>query len=313
MSWRTSSNLERVEICPASVVLPGYPHSGVDSAYGTKNHDKAERGDLPPRLLAMTLECVPETVRREVSIVLDVKRRVVARVSDGARKYGELAEWEIGTTPDFFGELSPKRWRVRDWKSRQLVTTPSQNPQIISQALAIFATREAAIVDAGLGYLAHDTEDAHTFTVFDVPSMWDRLERILTRGNGAKPDQIHESGQCNYCRALTVCPAKRAAIVQLGIELPTDLDHVPIEKVGEFHNALIAVEKIVERGRELVSARAKREPVPVGGGKVLQLVESSRRSLDAERTKAFIVEQGREVKDFEKVSTFTQLRTVKAK
>lgn len=312
MNWRTSSNLERVEICPGSVVIPGYSHSGVESAQGTRNHDKAERGDLPPRLKTLTLEC--SNAEREVSFVLDVKKRAVVRSSPRARDYGELADWELGTTPDFFGELAQLRaWRVRDWKSRKIVTTPKQNPQIISQALAIFAAKGAAIVDAGLGYLANDQDDPYTFTVFDVPDMWRRLELILTLGHRAKPEQIHESEQCTYCHCLTTCPAKRAALVQLGVEMPTDLDHMPAEKIGQMHNMIVSLEKIIDRAKELVKARARREPIPVGGGKVLQLVESSRRSLDQDRMRAFIEESGADVKEFEKVTTYMQLREVRVK
>jgi len=317
VSWQTSSNLERVDTCPASVVLPGVPHQGIEADHGTRNHDKAEHGMLPTKLAALVDECTDQA--REIAYVLDVKLRKVVRVRESARDYGELAKWEIGTTPDFIGRLNATTYRVRDWKSSKLVTTPRQNPQLISQALAVFSYFGAAVVDAGFGYLSHDMDDACTWTAFEVPELWDRLERILVRGHNAKPDQLKTSSQCDYCRCLTTCPAKSAEVKSLattfGVDIEASIDAMPAEQVGELYVKLKTFEKLVGRADEAVKARARREPLPLGGGKILRLIEcEGRKSLDRERVAEFIASHGEDIDSFQKVGNpYSFLKEVRSK
>lgn len=308
----TSSMLERADACPASLVLPSYPHSGPEAARGTRNHAKAENHEtLPPTLYALVNEL--HNWRVEVPYVLDVKSRTARQCEGGARSYGELGEWDIGTTPDVIGVVRDRHWRVRDWKSRKLVTVPRDNLQVISQALAIFTVHGAHSVDAGIGYLSSGEDDPHTFTAFDVPDMWERMRKLVERARAARPDQIREGDHCTYCPALTTCPAKRALATAFGVDIEATIDGLPIEAVGALRAKVESFKKLIDRADGAIKARAAREPIPLGGGKVLRLVESHRTSLNQELVKAYLVERGEDVTQFEKRSEFTMLKEVRAK
>jgi hypothetical protein len=88
---------------------------------------------------------------------------------------------------------------------------------------------------------------------------------------------------------------------------------MPAVLVGEVRNRAKSLRKFLDRIDELVEMRAQREPIPVGPGKVLRLVESHRKSLDQDKARSFIVQHGEDIRDFEKVNTFTQLREVNQK
>jgi len=312
MSRLTSSMLERASECPASLVLPQYPHTGIEAAHGTKNHAKAEK-ELPFGLSHLVADLTER--ENEAAYVLDVKNETARKCEPGARNYGELDEWEIGTTPDLVGRIAGSHWRVRDWKSRKLVTVPRDNLQVISQVLAVFSVHRAAVVDAGIGYLSSGEDDPHTFSAFDVGDLWAKLRRVVQRAVGATPDQIREGDWCTYCPALSACPAKKALATAFGVDIEGTIDGLPIEAVGVLRAKVESFKRLIDRADEAIKARAKRGPIPLGGGKVLRLVEcAGRKSLDQDKVKAFLIANGEDVENYMKRGNdFPQLKEVRAK
>lgn len=299
----SASMLERVEQCPASVALPQSPHTGDDAMRGTSAHAAAET--TTPEQHAALLDGLTE-VEHESSYVLDVAHRS-ARRTGHRRDYGELPAGSVGVTLDVEGSVDTGRWRVIDWKSRKRVTSAARNLQLACQALAVFAVHSATEVEVVLAYLDNGEHDRHTWTLFDAPALWDRLDVVVAHAATARPDDVHSGGWCDYCPALVHCPRQRALVATFGI--PDSLDHLTPEVVGEFYTKIGPLEKLLDQAKKLVSAYAAHTPVPLPGGRELGLVECHRASIDGKAALARLSEHGIQTADLTRETTYTQLRT----
>lgn len=305
----TSSSLERVDACPASVVLGGYPDQGIEAEHGKRNHVDAENGEVHPEL--KTLMDTMAAVEQETAFVVDTKHRRVVRTGK-ARRYGYMQKHDIGTTPDWIGVIAdkPSHVRIIDFKSRRRVTHPRENLQIITQAVAVFETYGCNYVEAGLGYLDNGFYDSYEFSRFELPGMWARLEEVVRKANSAKPTQLQTGSHCEYCPSLLVCPAQRQAmqaLVKDGDAIETALETMPAEKVASVYTQLIAAEKILERVRKAATRRIKREPIDMPNGKVLRMVESSTKKTDWEGLAFELEQHGKTLNDFQSRTFFTKL------
>lgn len=302
MTPLSASGLERVEHCPASVVLPQMPHTGDDALQGTHNHVEAET--TTPEKLRHLVEGLTD-IERETSYVLDTASRTVTKTGTN-RNYGERGPDTIGVTLDVAGRFDRDTWRVIDWKSRKRVTHARENVQLITQALAIFVEHKATFVEVCIGYLDNGEVDTHTWSIYDIPAMWVKLRRIVERAKAATVEQVHSGPWCDYCPALVSCPRQRALAVSFG--MPEDLDAMPPEKVGELYAIIGPLEKRIDQAKKLINNYARRRPVPLPDGKELALVECTRQNIDGKAAIARLEEHGIFTGDLRGTTTFTQLR-----
>lgn len=309
--YLTSSSLERVNACPGSLVIGGYPDQGIEAENGTRNHVKAEMGDLHPKLKAL-MDVGEPFIKREAAFVLDTKARRV-RSCEGFRAYGHLSPHEIGTSPDWIGRTSDWGVRIIDFKSRKRVTHPRENLQIITQAVAVFETYGCNFVEAGLGYLDDGYYDSYEFSRFELPGMWAKLEEIVRKANAAKATQLQTGEHCQYCRALMVCPAQKQALTVLmtdGEAMEAAVATMPDAQVAKIHTTLLAAEKLLSRVDKAIRARARAAPVDLGNGKELRLVECTRNGFDADLAKEDLKKAGQDLAKYIKTSSYDQIRTV---
>lgn len=298
----SASGLERVEHCPASVVLPQMPHTGEDALAGTHNHVEAET-TTPEKLRHLVAGLTD--VERETSYVLDTHKRT-SNLTGHNREYGERGPDTVGVTLDVAGRLPNNIWRVIDWKTRKRVTHARDNIQLVCQALAIFYAHNAFEVEVAIGYLDNGEVDRHTWSLYDIPAMWDRVRRIVQRAKDAQPDQVHSGPWCDYCPALVSCPRQRALATSFG--MPEDLESMSPEKVGELYAILGPLEKRIDQAKKLVNNYARSRPVPLPDGKELALVECTRSNVDGKGAIARLEEHGLFTGDLRGTTTFTQLR-----
>lgn len=300
--------------CAASCALSRAGHTGEDAIAGTKNHDAIEAGDSTKPVVGRVL-LGAEQERKEVAYALDVATRTVRElgVSIG-RNYGPLSDTEVALTVDL-EQCRLGRWRVVDWKSRERVAGPRDNWQIRAQVLAVMGRHGVDEMDGALAYLDDGEVDEASFDAIDAAAYWADLARMVDRIRAAqaavKAGEIVEvsSGPwCRYCPSLPYCPAHtRLALSLLGELEKVDaaVSGLTVEQCGRAWELLRRYEQIADRVKASIRERARTEFVPLGNGKRLALVESSRKSLDTKKAAEMLGDNAPY-----KVTTFTQVREV---
>lgn len=315
----SSSSLERVSACPASTRLPQHRFTGDDAKYGTKNHDEVEAGkrDLP----ALADITISET---EPSYVIDVKKRTVTQTGHH-RQYGELGEWQIGTTPDLVGLRRDNTMVVRDYKSRKRVESASTNLQVRTQVLAVATVAKASHVNAGLIYLNDNEEDLADFGVVDFAAIWADLTAICRRIDEINAMPIEQlkfnaGSHCTYCDGLLVCPTQRAMVrvfsTQVEVLSQEDLTakfmSMTDEQIELADDHIHIIDRMLEMAKSARFARLEVGPVKLKGGKYLKLVTSSNKRTDWPKLDDALKEQGKSLQDFQsKTSYLKPMRTNK--
>lgn len=314
MSLPTGSAIERAMRCAASCALSRAPHTGEDAIAGTANHDAIEAGDRSRPVVRRVLDGA-EDVRKEVAYALDVATRSVREIGVSVgRNYGDLAPTEIALTVDVEQRVLG-RWRVVDWKSRERATGARDNWQIRGAVLAIMGRHRVDEADGALAYLDDGEIDEAPFDAIDAAGYWSELARMVDRVRAAqdavragKVVDVSSGPWCRYCPSLPHCPAHtRLALSLLGELEAVDatVAGLTVEQCGRAWELLRRYEQIADRVKTSIRERARTEFIPLGSGKRLALVESSRRSLDTKKAAEMLGDAAPY-----KVSTFTQVREV---
>lgn len=289
MRLPTGSSVERGMQCAASCVLPRAGHTGEAAVYGSEQHKEIEDGDMSRPVVRKLLEGATD-VRHEVSYALDIVRRTVRELGVGlGRAYGPLDKNEIALTIDVEFWKDGALW-VGDWKSRSRVALVGSNWQIRCAAMAVMARHSEDSVIGFLAYLDDNEHDTTTFDAFDVTAWWDELRAMKARIDNAAA--AHSRGEtlnvsagswCTYCPALPYCPAHtRLALSLLGELESVDkaMGELTVEQCGRAWELAKRVDVLLDRVKESIRERARREPVPLSNGRRLALVDCKRRSLD---------------------------------
>lgn len=290
----TGSGLERGIACPPSVALVQAGRTTEASEGGTSNHEKIEvaldKGGEVPEVVT---EMLKGATKREVEIAfaLDVATRTVRLLGRSLqRNYGPLSPTEIALTIDIV-IWRPDELLVVDWKSRKRVTPASKNWQVKAQALAVLVYYGADELVAGIGYLDNGETDLAPFDCFDVPRLWDDLERAVKAWRQAEQDmqagkalRVHSGSWCEYCPAFSYCPEQTRLALAMVDELSDverQIESMTAEQAGAAWVKLRQVQALAERVEESLRVRAHHEPLVLGEDRVLMAVEMpGRMSLD---------------------------------
>lgn len=315
----SSSSLERVAACPASTRLPQHRFTGDDAKYGTRNHDEVEAGTKQVRALEGVT--ISET---EPSYVIDVKKRTVTQTGHH-RQYGELGEWQIGTTPDLVGLRSDNTLIVRDYKSRKRVESAATNLQVRTQVLAVATVAKASSVNAGLIYLNDGEEDLADFGLVDFSAIWADLTSICQRIDEIKSLPLEQlkfnaGSHCTYCDGLLVCPTQRAMVkvfssqteVLTQEDLTAKFMAMTDEQIEIADDQIHIIDRMLEMAKSARFARLEVGPVKLKGGKYLKLVSSSNKRTDWPKLDDFCKDHGAALSDFQSKVTYQKpMRTNK--
>jgi hypothetical protein len=290
----SGSGLERGIMCPASFALAQANATTTASIVGTENHEKIEIGmvggdlsGLPP-VVANLLEGATE-VDVEVAFALDVETRTVRLLGRRLnREYGKLAPAEIALTLDVI-ITRPGEVLVVDWKSRKRVATAKKNWQLRAQAVAVMAYLGLPVVMGAIAYLDDGEVDAHMFDAFDSAAFWEDMSRMLNKIGAARAlvatggiPAVHTGSWCEYCPALSYCPAQTSLARSMLGELHSieqTIAFMSAEQCGKAWELLGQIQAIAERVDASLRLRARQEPLPLADGSVIAAVECKGRMV----------------------------------
>jgi hypothetical protein len=282
-----------------------------------------------------------------VSLALDLATEHAERLAltahrgyphDGRRLFG---------TADKVGQLAPRRVWVADFKLGG-GTGPDAADVLQIHALALAAARlvgaDEALVSIlrlrsdGRWYTTHAELDA--FALADVA---DRVRAIFAAAAVARADVVaghlpvlHEGGWCNWCPVLPCCPQVTARVRQaaagdaLALAAPLGemtakqreaalaeiwaerLGALDAAQAGAAHERLKLAGEVVAAGEAALKDRARREPLPLSGGRVLREVPWGTRKVLSDAAKAELAALGEELErrgEVRRVTAF-QVRAV---
>jgi hypothetical protein len=314
----SGSRVERAMKCVGSVVYPP-----VETIVDDKANDPASKGTAVHAYLCdvskvgreKALEAVPaEFIEQcacidldqiptlaggytaEVAIAYDVKTGAARLIGyNVGRNYGVLGEWEIATSIDSLGvsEDSVVLWDVKTgWADPP---PPEDNWQLTTGALAARSLygRQAAIVGIirvpafRSAWSRSAPLDAFTLDERDG-QLTEMAERIYEAREALSKSQdipLTTGSHCNYCPALSRCPAQtrlvRALIAEPSTILPPQMT---VEMASAAWEKIAQMRKVLDLAEKQVRAFAAANTIPLSGGKVLGTEVSTSESLDGEAT-----------------------------
>lgn len=275
----SGSSLWRAEYCPASVVLPATEERHDDQDRGVAHH-------------AMLEEKAPEGSLVEVAFAYDVESETAREIGRCiGRNYGALGPTEIPGATDLV-TLGADHLVVTDYKTGvgYMVAHPSVNLQLQFYALCacLVYGKTSAIVEVqyeDTGEVAHAEFDAFAFIEIKA-----RIRAIWEATRAASP-RVVEGEHCWRCPAAARCPAKVAlALAVASGELPADVAQMELTPavVAAGWPKIRRLEHLLEKVKESYKAVASAQPVPLGGGRFLGVVNGHRETLDGWTTFAAI-------------------------
>lgn len=312
----SASKLWLAELCALSAVLPGAKDVTPNEARDKGKALHQYLCDVTTLGYAPALERVPEAWRAEAAAIdlaamphsqPDAWGFEVAFAYDavadtgrelhrgGSRDYSDVRPGETPGTADVVG-VTADEVVVLDVKTgRAELEEPEAALQLLFLALA--ASRAYGKPSARVGWIVlrdgqprfeWATIDAFTLDVEVLARVAGVLAEVeaTKRQWAANPDAVVPTigGHCSYCPAQFRCPATsqlsrevtRAALAESTLPL-----EVPYEKRADFFRWVEAIGALHKRLEEHVEAMARKEPIPLPGGKVLGLVTTEREHLDA--------------------------------
>ena len=313
MRLPTASAIDRAMHCPASCVLPQVHSTSEDAERGTAVHafivDARARGrdaaldaieiGAPHRRLceAMPLDRMPTGGRHELALAWSAATDTARLLGENiGRNYPALDPAEFAGTADLAGLIEPDLGGVWDWKSGYRRLGPARESwQLRFNALALSRYLSCSRVRAAFWYLRDDgllAEDAHEFNAIELADFADDLAQLIQRiahvDEQVRAEQVptvSEGPWCDYCGAVSACPAKTAlarALVVESANLEQRITSLTIEDAGRAWAKLRAFEAIAKRIKAGLQQFARVHPVPLPSGKVLREVEWPNTEVDGE-------------------------------
>lgn len=328
----SASKLWLAELCALSAVLPGAKDVTPNEARDKGKALHQYLCDVPALGYAAALERVPEAWRAEAAAidlaamphsqpdawgfevafaydaVADVGRELHR---GGSRDYSDLRPGETPGTADVVG-VTADEVVVLDVKTgRAELEEPEAALQLLFLALA--ASRAYGKPSARVGWIVlRDGQPRFEWATIDALTLdavvQARVAGVLAQVEAteaqwaANPDAVVPTfgGHCDYCPAQFRCPATsqlarevtRAALAESTLPL-----EVPHEKRADFFRWVEAIGALHRRLEEHVEAMARKEPIPLLGGKVLGLVATSKEYLDGMVVEQVLAKEAPELVD----------------
>lgn len=314
----TMSKMGRVEICPASTILPFCEEIREPALRGSSIHgylaNVAEIG--PEDALAKVPaeyreECAtidlsrlphasPDSWAVEVGMAWDWSEdrgRELFRGS-GSRNYTGLSPTEIPGTADVLG-LTESEVVVLDVKTGWArLGPPEDSPQLLGYAVAAARTYHRSRATVGWIRLVDETPRFETAKLdeFALDVAADRLRQIVDSAQEAERKDAENPASivpvlgphCKYCPAWRACPAVIGAARALSAETIPVLDSETAPKVWL---RLEAAEKVLKDTREAIEEYAKSHPFDLPDGDRVGQVERKVEPIDALAAKGAISDE----------------------
>lgn len=329
MKMPSASMLSRAIACPGSLCLPQLPNENSDAAQrGTEIHSfLANQVDSGQELITLqdeTAEYVEKlniepvlegrtVVAAEVTFIYEPEARTATEVPVGSVDYRN-SRTVIGGTADLILLEPDGTFVILDWKSGTQVEHPRENKQLLFFALCLRYIHKATKFAGEIAFLdpisAKVTVVRADFTNEQIDLFQENLGIALSRAAAAetklysgKPleDELAEGAHCKYCPSFTLCPRQRhiATAIAMGdrrglIPVRGAVGIMTAKEAGYAWVRLKELRKLIAQAE--VELRAYAEDVPLElptGGKV-QIVPSTRESINAEIARSALTELGGE-------------------
>lgn len=313
----SSSQLERLDACPASAALKSYPHQHIGAVIGTENHAKAEAGESLHEKIKAYVDGL-SSVEWERLFIIDTSARSVESLPVGQSRTGrDLGPSQISVRMDVMANGV-----TLDLKSRKRVTAASRNLQVKAQAV-VAATIQQQPVRAGIGYLDNGWIDMASFGPIEIAAAWADLRSVCAKVEKVRrlplADLTFQRGEhCETCNAILVCPAQTVALQTFRERIPaTDeeitalVSSMPDEEIVSLLETWKQVSRRGEQFEAAVRMRAEVAPIKDGHGKQYEMREcKGRPSTDWQGLEEFVSSHGRSLSDFQTRNSYKKLMKV---
>jgi hypothetical protein len=324
----SASATERLLGCPWSMHPDRvYEDTSSEAAQdGTDNHGVlaiAAAGGVAPEWASAAVLDVPPEAWVERSGALNVDTGAGRWLDTKGRDYADIRPEEIPFTLDV-AWIEAGTLTVRDWKTgpqaQEHTTAARDNPQLATMALAVLGLTDEPVhaVRLQLGFVGPGRElelDEHETTPEGLRARWlmplsGALDAITADEELAPKPGPH----CNWCPCIAECPAARTqlAVVERQSSLAEDAILTTAiaspEHAASVYARLGMAQDLLDRiGGALKEYVRDHGPVPMGNGKVLRVIESSRETCALAKVSDALKEQLR-ASGAVSVSMYDQMR-----
>jgi len=315
MSLPSASSLQLAAICAGSQVLP-HVRSLASGAMerGTAIHrflelvrpesDRetaiaqvpVEYQDLC-RLIELSGLPIGEQYQREVGLAWNHATGAGRLFEVVNRKYKDIDPAEFYGTSDVVG-IFENHVEIWDWKVGfgGHLTAPEHNLQLKFYALA--AARAHGKLEARVGLIKINEEGDitrldHSLGELDLLMVESELRDIATNVRKAQRQQVDrgvpdvvEGPHCKNCPAQLHCPARLGLLQKVfGLDVQTIAKTLSTKAKAEAYQKASAIRDIAEQIIKAVKDSVHEEPVDIGNGRTLKLVNVQNKVIDSDANK----------------------------
>ena len=214
------------------------------------------------------------------------------------RKYPERTVREIPCTVDVFGILGDNTPMFLDWKSSLDIGPIQHNWQMRTCAAAVLLATGATEVECRVAYYRDDgclDMVPHIFTAFDVEGYVNELSaavNLVEREARRQLPLLATGDWCTYCPCLTGCPAHTSLasnlIGELGDLASALSSGLSDEDAGRAWRKAKTAERVVLSVLDSLKTRARARRFPLGGGKAVGEITTSKTAFDSPKARRLI-------------------------
>jgi len=306
MRQPTASSLGLAARCPGSAALERVGHASEAADRGTVRH--AALDDCPERAVALLAEVgllfpsLAGEPRQEAAYAWNVDSGLVRYLGRGRASYAAAAigPREIAGTVDLIA-AGVNEALVVDWKfgRPENVTPIADNYQMGFAAVVA----ERPVVTAALVFISDGENawaDQATWDDFALADWREKLRRVadsVTKAHEAvaagKAPHLTEGEHCRWCSAWNFCPAK-TQLVRWMVGDPAGVEdrlaqYTPDQKAKAWH-LIRAVKDATRRAEDVLLGMARQEPIPLGDGRELREMVTTRREIDGDKAETVLTE-----------------------
>ena len=296
MSLPSASSLQLAALCPGSQALPRVGHVSAAATKGTEKHEELERDTEKADALLSEAGLTPipgaEQIR-EAAYAYDADTGATRFLGYGRGAYAtaNLGAREIPGTLDYL-ERTETDAQVVDYKNGRAEFVPVAADSYQLGFAALVAERPR--VRVAFVFTADETRPWARwadYDEFDLADWRSKMRRLADKveaaraavAAGAQPE-LNTGDHCRWCPARNNCPAQ-VSLIRAAVNMDIDVLKANVEALmpGEAGVALAKVNAYLKpllALRDLIYGYAGTTPIPLGNGKELREVVTSRRELD---------------------------------